>query len=275
MFDGDAHPSATLNPDGISVKGCSIIYAPAGQAGEYSPLATNPYRGCGHKCAYCYVPNVLRMSRTEFDAGAIARDGFLEKLTKDARKYRAVGSAEQVMLSFTTDPYHPGDTTLTRQTIETLKAHGLGFCTLTKGAGRALRDLDLFRPDRDSFASTLTSLDESFSLKWERGASLPADRLATLKRFHDAGIFTWVSLEPVLDTAAALEIIRQTHRYVDLFKVGRANYVGLTKTTDWKQFTADVLEVLAEAGARHYIKKDLQPYLPPGYSNPMRILQHH
>lgn len=29
----------TFNPDGISVKGCSIIYAPAGQAGEYSALA--------------------------------------------------------------------------------------------------------------------------------------------------------------------------------------------------------------------------------------------
>lgn len=53
------------NPDGISVKGCSMIYAPAGQAGEYSALAANPYRGCGHKCAYCYVPSVLRMSRSD------------------------------------------------------------------------------------------------------------------------------------------------------------------------------------------------------------------
>ena len=41
-----------LNPDGLSVRGCSIIYAPAGQAGEYSALATNPYRGCGNGCAY-------------------------------------------------------------------------------------------------------------------------------------------------------------------------------------------------------------------------------
>lgn len=37
----------TINPDGVSIKGCSIIYAPAGQAGEYARLATNPYRGCG------------------------------------------------------------------------------------------------------------------------------------------------------------------------------------------------------------------------------------
>jgi hypothetical protein len=38
---------ATLNPDGVSVKGCQIIYAAAGQAGEYGALACNPYRGRG------------------------------------------------------------------------------------------------------------------------------------------------------------------------------------------------------------------------------------
>jgi DNA repair photolyase len=59
----------TLNDDGVSVKGCSIIYAPKGQAGEYAPLATNPYRGCGHGCAYCYVPQVTKQDRREFDAG--------------------------------------------------------------------------------------------------------------------------------------------------------------------------------------------------------------
>jgi DNA repair photolyase len=262
-----------FNPDGVSVKGCSIIYAPAGQAGEYSALATNPYRGCGHKCAYCYVPNVLRMPRQEFDAGAVPRKDFLKTLEKDAAKYRALGVTEQVMLSFTTDPYHPGDNSLTRDVLELLKAYGLGICTLTKGGQRAIRDIDLFRPGRDAFASTLTSLDDSLSEKWERGATLPLDRINTLKWFHAAGIFTWVSLEPVLDTAATLEIIRRTHRFVDLYKVGRVNYVGLTKTTDWKQFTADVLKVLAETGARHYIKKDLQPYLPEGYDNPMRVKQ--
>jgi hypothetical protein len=60
---------------------------------------------------------------------------------------------------------------------------------------------------------------------------------------------------------------------VDLYKVGRANYIGFTKTINWKQFTADVLNVVAETGARHYIKKDLQTYLPAGYNNPMRVDQ--
>ena len=83
-----------------------------------------------------------------------------------------------------------------------LQAHGLGICTLTKGGTRSLRDIDLFRTNRDSFASTLTSLDSTFSRKWEPHAALPADRLAALMKFHSASIFTWVSLEPVVVTTS-------------------------------------------------------------------------
>lgn len=265
----------TINDDGISIKGCAYIYAPAGQAGEYAPLAANPYRGCGHGCAYCYVPLVLKMQRREFDAGAIPRPEYLVNLEKDARKYQAAGITEQVMLSFTTDAYHPGDNSLTRSTIEILQKHGLGVCTLTKGGSRALRDLDLFRPDRDAFASTLTSLDDAFSLKWERHAALPSDRVATLKRFHDAGIFTWVSLEPTLDIDSSLQIVRETHKFVDLYKIGRVNYLPMTKTTDWKDYTLRMIELCQALGVQHYIKLDLQPFLPEGYHNPKRVAQHH
>ena len=275
LFTAPPSKKYTLNPNGWSVKGCSIIYAPRGQAGEYSKLATNPYRGCGHKCAYCYVPKVLRMTRPEFDAGADPRPDFLKKLEKDAKKYQAMNITEQVMLSFTTDPYHPFENSLTRDVLIMLQAHGLGICTLTKGGQRALRDIDLFRPDRDAFASTLTSLDDAFSLKWERGAALPGDRIATLKRFHDAGIFTWVSLEPTLDTESSLSIIEHTHEFVDLYKIGRANYLPMTTSTDWESYTHRILELVNRLGVKHYIKKDLQKYLPEGYHNPQYIPQHH
>jgi DNA repair photolyase len=268
---------AVLNPDGISVKGCSIIYAPKGQAGEYAALATNPYRGCGHSCAYCYVPLVTKQPRPEFDAGAVPRKDFATRLLAEARKYQAVPVAErQVMLSFTTDPYHPGDTTLTRQTLEILKDHGLGFCTLTKGGQRARRDAALFRPGADAFACTLTTLDDDFSLKWERKAALPADRIATLEWFANRGIFTWVSLEPTLDVEASLAIVEATHPFVSLYKVGRANYLKeITRTTDWRDYTLRMVELLNKVSAPHYIKKDLQPYLPEGYMNPLRVPQHH
>jgi DNA repair photolyase len=259
-----------------AVKGCSYIYAPKGQALEYAPLACNPYRGCGHACAYCYVPLVTKQPRAEFNAGAVLRDRFLDHLRKDARKYQAAGVTEQVMLSFTSDPYHLGDTSATRAALEILTEHGLAFCTLTKGGTRALRDLDLFRPTRDAFACTLTSLDDAFSQKWERRAALPGDRIAALRAFHDASIFTWVSLEPTLDVASSLAIVEGTHTIVDLYKVGRANYVPtITKVVDWRDYTLRMLDVLHRVGAKHYIKKDLQPFLPPGYPNPLRIPQHH
>jgi DNA repair photolyase len=256
------------------VKGCNYIYAPKGQAGEYAPLATNPYRGCGHGCAYCYVPNVIKMTRPEFDAGAIDRKGYAAGLLKDAAKYHAAGITEQVMLSFTTDPFHPGDISLTGYALDILAGHGLAFCTLTKGGSRALQFANRFRPDRDAFACTLTTLDDDFSRKWERNAALPGDRIAALKFFHDLGIFTWVSLEPTLDVEASLAIVDATHEFVDLYKVGRANYLKeITRTTDWRDYTFRMIDKLQKLGNRHYIKADLQPYLPPGYFNPLRIAQ--
>lgn len=267
--------SIEINPDGVSVKGCSIIYAPKGQAGEYAPLATNPYRGCAHGCAYCYVPLITKQPRPEFDAAAIDRKDFIKRLTADAVKYEAVGIDEQVMLSFTTDPYHPGDCSLTSLTLDVLAGHGLAFCTLTKGGTKAWQDHHRFRPSRDAFASTLTSLDDRFSRKWERRAALPEDRIRALRAFHEKGIFTWVSLEPTLDVDASLAVVDATHEFVDLYKVGRANYLKqITRTTDWRDYTHRMIEKMQALGKRHYIKKDLQEYLPRGYHNPMRIPQH-
>ena len=216
------------------------------------------------------------MARPEFNAGAVPHPGYFERLLKDAKKYQSAGITEQVMITFTSDPYHPGDTTPTRQTIEILIEHGLGFCTLTKGGTRALRDIDLFRPNRDAFASTLTSLDDAFSLKWECNAPLPGDRIKALRTFHERGIFTWVSIEPMLDIEHSLAVVEATHSFVNLFKVGRANYLKeLTKTTDWRGYTLRMIELVNRLGAKHYIKEDLQPFLPSGYPNLMRVPQHY
>ncbi|QQO30767.1 radical SAM protein [Bradyrhizobium diazoefficiens] len=258
------------------LKRCNMIYEPKGQAGEYAPLATNPYRGCGHGCAYCYGPLVTKQKRPDFDAGAVLRDRFLERLWRDAQRFQAAGVTGQVMLSFTTDPYHPGDTAPTRETLRILAAHGLGFCTLTKGGTRALRDIDLFRPDRDAFACTLTSMSDTFSEKWERNAASPASRIATLRAFHARGIFTWVSLEPTLDVESSLAIIDATAPFVDLYKVGQANYLKeITRTTDWAGYTQRVIIKLQRLGKAHYIKRDLQKHLPAGYHNPLRVPQYH
>lgn len=269
-----------------AVAGCSHIYAPKGKAAEYAELACNPYRGCGFGCAYCYVPRLpawdktkggLDAARREFNAGAKPRRSFtLRGLEREAAKYHALGIRAQVLLSFTSDPFNPSDQSLTWPTIETLKHYGLAFCTLTKGGTAALPYLELFRPDRDAFATTLTSLDAGASRRWEPQAALPSDRLAALEAFHYRGIFTWVSLEPTLSPEEARLIVLATHPFVDHYKVGMANYLGpLTAAIDWQAYVASMAALFADLGVSHYFKQDLQQYLPAGYSNPLRIPQHH
>ena len=180
------------------------------------------------------------------------------------------------MLGFMCDPYHPYDTLLTRQTFELFIEFDLAFCALSKGGTRAFRDIDLFPPSRDAYAATLTSLDDDFGRKWERNAPLPSDRIAAMRRFHQRGIFTWVSLEPTLSVEASLAIGRGTHGFVDLYKVGKANYLGaLSKNIDWREYTLRIIDLMHQLGAKHYIKRDLQEYLPEGYHNPLRVPQHH
>jgi DNA repair photolyase len=244
------------------------IYQPKGQAQEYGEWASNPYRGCGHKCAYCYVPAVLRMKREDFDAGAKLRDGFMKAFEHDAKRMQAAGQSVNIFFCFTTDMYNLFVNEPTREILEMTHQYGHSFTVLTKGGDRALRDIDLYTKS-DHFASTLTSLDDKFSKLWERGAAMPEERIDTLKKFHDAGIFTWVSLEPTLDAETSIEIVRQTHAFVDFYKIGRVNYLPMTKTTDWKSYTVDMLDVITRLGVKAYFKKDLQEYLPDGYENEM------
>jgi DNA repair photolyase len=88
------------------IKCCTHIYAPKGQTGQYATLAANPYRGCGHRCAYCYVPLITkttarRVRRRRYPATTLSR-------SSATRCALAAGITEQVLASFTSDPYHPG-----------------------------------------------------------------------------------------------------------------------------------------------------------------------
>lgn len=232
-----------------------LIYEPRGRAREYAALACNIYRGCDHQCVYCYAPGATRRKREAFAIPEQRGDNFISRLEKDARK---VVPADRVLLCFTCDPYQQLDVELglTRQTIEVLHNAGHAVQVLTKGGSRALRDLDLFG-EVDAFATTLTLLSPEHSAKWEPGAASPQDRIDTIRKFHAAGIPTWVSLEPVLNPDSALEIIRQTHEFVDLYKVGKLNYHQLAKTIDWPQFGCDVVALLKELRKTYYIKDDL------------------
>ena len=251
-----------------------VIYEPKGRAAEYAPLSVNLYRGCGHGCKYCYAPDSLFIDPQDFKKAAPRAD-IIKKMERDIPK--AAGAEGNVLLCFTCDPYQPINEIhqLTRQAIQILHANGFNVTILTKGADRAEQDFDLLRTG-DEFATTLTFLDPLKSAKWEPNAALPVYRIKTLKKAYSLGLRTWVSLEPVIEPATTLEIIRETHDFVDLFKVGKLNYqkhfdtiepvelrleLAQALKTDWHQFAKDVIATLEKYGCQYYIKKDLRRYL--------------
>jgi DNA repair photolyase len=184
----------------------------------------------------------------------------MEELKRDLKKYR--GDERPVLLCFTTDPYQPLDVTaqLARHTIVALADNGNAVRILTKGGMRAARDFDVMASCDCEFGATLTFMDDARSAEWEPAAAAPTDRIAALRAAKSNGIRTWASLEPVIDTEEVYKIIRATHEFVDLYKVGKLNYHPRAKAIDWHRFRIDVESLLAFLGKDFYIKDDLRKF---------------
>ena len=57
--------------------------------------------------------------------------------------------------------------------------------------------------------------------------------------------------------------------------MGKANYLGeYSKGIDRQDYALRMMDPYVRLGVKYYIKRDLQPYLPRGYDNPMRVAQH-
>lgn len=239
------------------------IYEPTGRAAEYAHLALNIYNGCDNCCSYCWGPSVLQMKPKEFHQ-VVRRKGLLAALDKQLPTL--AGTDKRVLLCFACDPYPKMETKwrLTGHILTMLSNNDIPFQVLSKSGARALADLPLYGP-RDAYAASLTLINPKQSKKLEPNAALPQERFETLKAFHDAGIPTWVSLEPVIDHMQTLEIIRQTHKFVDLYKVGKMNYQK--SDIDWVAFYFQVINLLELFHKNYFIKSDLAKFGPKGDEN--------
>ncbi len=236
-----------------------VIYQPKGAAAEYSPLAANLYKGCGHGCKYCYAPACLRMSREDFSKPA-PRPDIIERLKNDI----AAGGFDRtkpILLCFTCDPYQPieADLLITRKAIEMLGEAGCSIRLLTKGANLARRDMDLFRRYNVEVGITLCWISEQLRRQWEPGASTVSARIHFLAEARRYGLRTWMSVEPVIVAAEALAAIDAAGRYADTIKIGKLNHnPELERQNDWRAFRDAAVEKAALAGSNVYIKKDLE-----------------
>ena len=165
----------------------------------------NPYRGCGHRCVYCFA----RKTHTylDFDAGLdfdtriVVKVNAPEVLRRELAR-RSWGR-EHVAMGTNVDCYQraEGRYRLMPGIISALADSGTPFSILTKGT-LMLRDLTLLqRAARDvgvGVSMSIGFVDEEVWRTVEPGTPSPARRLDAVRTLADAGIGCSVLMAPIL-----------------------------------------------------------------------------
>ena len=197
---------------------------------EYGDFTINHVFGCAHGCQFpCYAFNIAKRfgnvkTYKEWLEPSIVSNA-LELLDKELPRYKK--HIKSVQLCFTTDPFMCGYeevSDLTVRIIKRLNKDGIKATTLTKGIiPEAAKETCKY----NEFGITLVSLDENFRKKFEPFTSSYKDRIESLKKMHDSGFKTWVSIEPYPTPNIVKQDLVQLLNavsFVDYIVFGRWNY---------------------------------------------------
>jgi len=187
----------------------------------------------------------------------------LELLDKEIPKYKE--QIKFVHLCFTTDPFmykHPEVSNMSLKIIEKLNSHGIRCTVLTKGIyPKELTNIEKYGI-RNEYGITLISLDNNFRKKFEPNSATYKGRINALKKLHDAGLKTWVSMEPYptpnLVKQDLLKVLKEIS-FVDNIIFGKLNYnVKSTAFEDSKKFydkqSKIVEKFCKDRGIKYHIK---------------------
>ena len=159
----------------------------------------NLYRGCLHGCIYCDSRSECYCMDHDFEDVEVKANA-LELLENNLKRKRSKCMLATGSMS---DPYIPLENELkhVRKALELAYKYGFGFTLITK-SNRVLRDLDLLTVINNKtkcvVQMTLTTYDENLCKKIEPNVSTTKERVAVLKKLHEAGIPTVVWLCPIL-----------------------------------------------------------------------------
>jgi DNA repair photolyase len=158
----------------------------------------NPYRGCQHSCAYCYVPNVLRIKRNNWGKFVDVKTNIPNVLSNELRKKKP----GVVAISTVTDPYQAVEKKykLTRYCLEQLLIHNFPISIQTK-SNLIVRDIDLISKFTDiEVILSIGTLNDNERKQLEPHTSSISDRIEVLKKFSEIGINTSVFFGPIYPT---------------------------------------------------------------------------
>lgn len=165
----------------------------------------NPYMGCAHQCAFCYVRGFERRadrpSGDGYGTSIRVKVNVAEVLRVELA--RPSWSREVVAIGAATDPYQPAEGTyrLTRRCLEVLAAARNPFGIVTRGP-MVVRDIDVLqeaaRRARVLVHFSVPTLDADVWSRTEPGTAPPRQRLRALRMLIDAGIDAGVGMAPIL-----------------------------------------------------------------------------
>jgi DNA repair photolyase len=210
------------------MRGVEIVEAPAKSvlnrvAGMPFEWSINPYRGCYHRCVFCYA----RRTHSFLDEDGVDRWGsrIFVKVNAPAvlrselskRSWRH----EQVAIGTVTDPYQPleGRYRLTRGILEALRDYDTPATLITRSP-LVVRDIDvlaqLARIAGASVSVSIATMDARLAREIEPTVAPPEKRLFAVAKLAQAGIRVNVALAPILphitDTPENIETVVRAAR---------------------------------------------------------------
>jgi DNA repair photolyase len=225
----------------------------------------NPYSGCSFNCLYCYIRGskygINMEEKLSIKSNAVE---LLERqLSLRARK-KQYGI---IVLSSATDPYLQIEKTqrLTRNLLEVILRYRFPVHVITK-SDLVTRDFDLIEAiDKEAILPadlssklshkafvtfSFSTLEDSVAHIFEPGATPPSIRLEALNAAIQAGLYTGVSLMPLLpfitDTAKQLENMFQQ------FEKASIKYIFPATLTLHGSELSDSKTLVLRAVEKHY-----------------------
>jgi DNA repair photolyase len=232
---------------------------------EYGDYTMNHVQGCAHGCKYpCYAFLMKRRFGQVKDYESWLEPCLVSNTLAllDKEIPRLKNNIKSVQLCFTTDPFmcgYPEIEEMTIAAISKLNAAGIKCMVLTKGVlPSKLEKLS----KKNEYGITLVSLNEKYRKVMEPGAASCRRRLSALRKLHDAGCKTWVSMEPYptpnLIKQDLLKILEEIS-FVDKIIFGRANYSKEVSSykehrSFYNERASEVMCFCKEHGIKYHIK---------------------
>jgi DNA repair photolyase len=173
--------------------------------GMFFGWSLNPYTGCEHRCAFCYVRAFeLRADRPSDDRyGRAIRVKINVAGVLRSELSRKSWHKETVVIGAATDPYQPaeGRYKLTRQCLQALRDFSNPASMITRGP-MIVRDLDVLadvaRRASLHITFSIPTVDEEVWRRTEPGTAHPRQRLRAIEKLVAAGVDVGVGMAPIL-----------------------------------------------------------------------------